>query len=142
MRKNDDYQATASEFPARIKPGIYEAICISVEYGRGFGKEMKCYVIFKILGTNYDGKKLFMAFVRYDSPIRWRSKQYTQWSIALGRQPYKGERFSKKVFINRLFEVKVEDSHPKNPNGSYKPDFLKYSIVSTIIRPLTGGGMK
>ena len=129
----------ADEFPPRIEPGIYEAVCSKVETGISYGAERKLFVRFKIHGGEYHGTELFMV-CRYPKgeKISHRYKLYQQWALALGRRPRKKERFSMHLFKGKLYRVSVKDTQRKLSNNALVPDYLQYSVVETIIETLVG----
>jgi len=133
-----EYGPTAEGFPLRIPPGEYEAVCYKVENGTGWGYQRKLYFRFVIHGGRYNDADLFMA-CSYPKKISYRTKLYKQWMLALGKPPAKGQRFSHRVFLNRMFKNKVGDTERKHDDGKKLPNFAQYSVVKTILEPLTGG---
>lgn len=121
----------------RIEPGEYDAICYKVEVGRAWRRN--CYVLFRIYGGKYDGTELFMACPYPEGRISTRFKLYDQWTLAIGRPPRRGERFSPRVFKNKMYGVLVRDTRRKFLNlNRLKPDYCQYSVVETIIETQTG----
>ncbi len=126
--------------PARIPEGEYDAYCYAVETGTGHGGQKKVFLKFRIHGGPYDGTEQFMACNHYPKrELRPRHKYHREWTLAMGRMPHKGERLALKVFPKRLYRVLVRDTQRKHPHGKLMPDALQYSVVDTIIEPLTGG---
>jgi hypothetical protein len=128
----------AQESRSRIPPGKYKAICYATETGRSFGGRRDIYILFRIQGSKYDGTELYMVCTYPKRKISSRHKIYEQWSLAEGRRPAKGEKLSGEVFTGKMYEVLIRDTQRKYSDGSVKPDFLQYSLVESIIRPLTG----
>lgn len=136
--RNLDEGPVSGSIPSKIPNGEYEAVCRAVKIGIGFGGRRTQYWEFCIIGGRYDGTKLFMPCVCYDRPT-YRTKQWEQWALATGRQPNKRERLSNKAYTNRLFKVLVRTTKRKVAGTNrYLPDYLQYSVVHTIIEPLTG----
>jgi len=141
MRKLNESQPddqTGEDFFPKIEPGEYDAICYKVETGKSFGGEKKIFFRFRIYGSKYDDVELFMTCKYYSAPIPRNSKYYDQWSLANGQPPRRGERLARKTFPNKLYRVMVRDTRRKFPNGKLKPQQFQYSVIDTIIEPLTG----
>jgi len=139
MEANDkEYGPEAEGFPPRIPAGEYQAICHTAEIGTGWGYRRTLYLRFRIYGGDYDGTDLFMP-CPYPDKLRYRHKLYKQWMLAIGGPPTQGQRFSRKVFLNRMFRVLVQDTERRHEGGKVLPDFAQYSVVKTILEPLTGG---
>jgi hypothetical protein len=128
----------AQESRSRIPPGKYKAICYAAETGRSFGGRRDIYILFRIQGSRYDGTELFMACPYPKRKTSPRYKIYDQWSLAMGRLPAKNEKLSGEAFTGKMYEVIVRDTRKKFSDGRPKPDFLQYSVVESIITPLTG----
>lgn len=128
----------AGEFPARIEPGIYDAICYKTETGKSFGGRYDIYIRFKIFGGPHDGTRLFMACTFPKGRMSPRRKYYQQWMLASGRPPFKGERLARKVFLHKLYSVSVRDTNKQFSNGERMPDFMQYSVVDSIVETKTG----
>jgi hypothetical protein len=128
----------ADKFPTKIPEGIYNAICYKTETAKGFGGETKIYLKFRIFGGEYCDTELYMVCNYPQRMAKPRLKYYGQWMMAARRHPNKKEKLSPKIFLNRMFKVAVRDTRPKFPNGKFKPDFFKYSVVDTILEALTG----
>jgi len=126
------------EFYPRIEPGEYQAVCHRIDTGTTFGNRRCLYFRFRLFGGKYDGEDLFMVCLLYSAPIPRRSKYYNQWSIAKGRPPIKGERLSREVFKGKLFKVLVRDTLRKFSNNKTMPSQFQYSVVDSILEPLTG----
>jgi len=139
MAKSEpDFEPTSEGFPPRIPPGEYEAICHKADSGIGWGYRRTLYLRFRIYGGEHDGVDLFLASP-YPDRVRYRHKLHKQWMLAIGGPPPNGQRFAKKVFLNRMFKVLVQDTERRHEGGKILPDFAQYSIVKTILEPLTGG---
>lgn len=140
VRKRDKSESSviADEMRIKIPPGEYQAICYDTKYGISFGGRSDLYVKFKIYGGEFDGIKLFMVCTKPTGKIPMRFKLYTQWSLALGRVPWKGQRFSAKVFRNKMYRVLVRDTKRKFSNKRVMPEYLQYSVVAEITETITG----
>jgi len=136
LRPSSDPQA--QEFYPRIRADIYEAICYKIEVGIGWAARKNIYFRFRIMGGEYDGTELFMTCPHYKGNISPRCKYYKQWMLAMGRPPHNKERLVRRIFKNRLFLVRVRDTNRKHDDGTEYPQFMQYSIIDSIIRPLTG----
>lgn len=121
----------------RIEPGEYDAICYKVEIGNAWRRS--CYVLFRICGGKHDGVELFMACSYPQGILSTRTKLHTQWTLAIGRNPRKGERFSRKVFLHKMYTILVRDTKRKFPDtNKLLPGYCQYSVVKTIIEVQTG----
>ena len=128
----------AGEAYHRVPAGEYEASCYDVQKGKSWGQREDIYIKFRLLDRKYDGTELFMACTfPKDRKMTPRFKYYKQWTIAAGRKPNKRERLVFGVFKKRLFRILVRDVE-KDSNGQPLPEVLKYSVVGTIIEPMTG----
>ncbi len=134
---NMDDGPVAEEFRPRIKPGQYRAICYKVEAGRGWGFRPTLYFKFRICEGKHDGLELFMP-CPYPKKINYRHKYYKQWMLANWGLPPKGKQLSKKIFPNRMYRILVIDTKRRHDDGTKLPDFGQYSVISSIIEPLTG----
>ena len=124
----------AEQFSPRIPPGEYDAICYKTETGRSWGGRTDIYILFRIIGGSQDGTELFMActyHVKREMTLRF--KYYQQWTLANGTPPKKGERLSRKIFLNKKYRVLVRDTKRRHSNGKPVADFLQYSVVDSII---------
>jgi len=138
MKNKSGTKQPTKDLPERIEPGEYTAICYRTDYGISFGGKRKLYVRFRIWEGPHAGFELSMICTTLKSNRSYRQKLYDQWSLVLGRTPGKGERFSAKIFKNRMYRVWVRDTTRKMPNGELKPHHMQYSVVDTILEPLTG----
>jgi len=122
-----------------IPPGEYEAICYEMNISPCQGGSKRVFVQFRVYDGPLDGTELFMCCLKPSGKLRERLKLHIQMSLALGRRPHKGERLSKKVFIGKLYRVKVRDTRRKfTTTNEIMPKFMQYSIVDTILETLTG----
>lgn len=118
----------------RYEPGSYEAECVAAETyrDRQFGS-WKCALHFSILP---DGAPVF-CFLHLGSkqkPIMGARSEYRRaWIIANGEQPRKRQILSKRVFVGKIFEVRVGDVE-KRHDGREHPKAAIYSVVKEIIR--------
>jgi hypothetical protein len=123
----------------RIPPGEYDAICFKVNNGRSWGGRRDCYLRFRIYDGNYNGTELFMVCPFPPGKLSTRMKLYAQWTLAMMRQPRKGERICTKDFLNKLYRVEVRDTKRKFPDSNkVLPKFMQYSVVATILDVLAG----
>lgn len=129
----------AQEFGRSIPEGDYEAICYKVEVGlSGWTKDSKCYLRFRLIGGDYDGTELFMACTYHKGVVKPRSKYYSQWMLATGRRPAKGEKLSCRVFEKKMYTVHARYTKRKFSDGKPMPPNMQYSVVDTIRETLTG----
>jgi len=129
---------TADDFYSRIPPGEYEAICYRTKAGPGFGGRRSVYLFFRVYGGKYHGTEVFMACVYKGGKMSPRHKYYQQWVIANGRPPVKGELLARSVFKGKLFRILVRYTEKKHNGGKPMPDCVQYSVVDSILEPLTG----
>ena len=123
---------------SQIEPGTYQATCCRANYRPGFVGQRTLYVEFRIYGGFHHGTEVFMACPAHHKKLRQRHKLYKQWALAIDRRPSSRERFSKSVFTGKHFEVKVKSTQCRWPNSNEPlPDHMQYSIVETIVRPLS-----
>jgi hypothetical protein len=118
----------------RYEPGVHEAECVRADTyrDRQFGS-WKCCLRFSILP---DGAPVF-CFLNLGSkqkPIMGLRSEYRRaWIIANGEQPRKRQILSKRVFVGKIFEVRVGDVE-KRHDGRKHPRAAVYSVVKEIIR--------
>ncbi len=136
--KSESLSPQAEEFPPRIEPGEYEAVCYKIETGRSWGGRTNIYIRFRIISGECEGIELFLTAPIPNKKYNHRHKYYKQWMLATCRPPHKKETLARKVFRNRLFLIKVRDTKRVDDDGKPLPDFMQYSVVHTIIKPLTG----
>jgi len=133
--KNPEIIAEAPKI--KIPQGNYTAVCYRADYKKTqFGKRL--FLNFRITEGEYSNMESFMTIPITKNKYRKGTKLYEQWSLAIGRFPYKGEKFNTNVFVNKLYEVKVRNTNCRFSGGKLKPDFMQYSVVGTIIEALTG----
>jgi len=118
----------------RYEPGTYEAECARAEIyrDRQFGS-WKCALVFSILP---DGAQVFCFLhlgSKKDPIVGARSEYRRAWIIANGEQPRKRQTLSKRVFIGKIFEVRIADVQ-KRYDGREHPMAAIYSVVKEIIR--------
>jgi len=142
MMSEQEQDVIAEAYKSRIRPGYYHAVCTSVTSGVSFGGRRDIYIRFKIHGGEYHGTQLYMACTYPKGKMSPRHKYYQQWMLANGGPPEKGQRLGRKIFPHRLYLIVVRDTQKKFPNGKPMPDYMQYSVVDTIIKPLTGKGNK
>ncbi len=136
--KSEPLPPQSEEFPPRIEPGEYEAICYKIETGRSWGGRTNIYIRFRIVSGENEGIELFLTAPIPNKKYNHRHKYYKQWMLAACRPPHKKETLARKVFKNRLFLIKVRDTLRKGEDNQPLPDFMQYSVIDTIIKPLTG----
>lgn len=129
----------AEEPRPRIPPGQYDAYCLRTEFGRSFGGRRDIYILFKIHGGEFDGIELFMACTHPKGKVSSRCKYYQQWTLAAGRPPRRREPLSREAFPDRMYRILVRDTRKKHGDGSLMADCVQYSVVDSIVEPLTGG---
>ncbi len=125
-----------TDLPPLIDPGDHDAICYDVQYGRGFGGRKTVYVWFRLIDGDFIDAELYMACTYYGS-LTPRSKLHKQWTLAFGHSPRKGDRFSKRVFLNKAFRVRVR-TVATDEHGQARPTPLQYSIIDKIVEPIAG----
>ena len=133
----NDPQAT--DFPPRIKKGLYDAVCFKTEIGPAWGGRRNLYFRFRIIEGEFMDVELFMTCPYPKGKLSSNFKYYKQWMLAAGRPPHKREFLKRKVFKNRAFRIIVRDTRRKFDTGKEYPDFMQYSVVDSIVEPLTGG---
>jgi hypothetical protein len=138
QEKGEDTHAEAPQ--PRIEPGEYDAICYGFKVATsGFDNQRKLYLKFRVYGGRSDGTQLFMACPYPSGRLSPRTKLHTQWTLAIGRAPLEGERFSRKVFPKKMYTVLVRYTRRQFPGTNKRlPDFCQYSVVSTILEVQTG----
>jgi hypothetical protein len=129
---------TAHEFPSRIAPGEYSAICYKTETGISFGGRCNAFLGFRIYGGINDGIELFMTCTYPSGKISPRHKIYQQWMLGAGRAPAKKEKLKLGIFKNRMYRVLVRDTERRFSNGRLMPTHMQYSVIDTIIEVETG----
>jgi len=117
----------------RYKPGIYEARCIAAVVYRD--PRFRRYIARLKLQLVPDGSIVF-AFRNLGSgekPVVKRGSEYRRdWIIANGEQPRKRQTLSPRVFINKIFRVRIDDVK-KRHDGREHPDAEVYSTVKEVI---------
>lgn len=137
-KRTEDEIVSEGSLP-RIPPGIYEAICHDMNVRPCQGGVMKVFVQFRIYDGEFDGTELFMCCTKPQCTLRERHKLHTQMSLALGRRLNKGQRLSKKVFVDKLYRVIVRDTRRKfESTNEIMPEFMQYSVIDSILNVLTG----
>ncbi len=137
----NDNSPIAEEFPAKIMDGEYDAMCYETETGKSFGGRRDIFIKFRIYEGEYDGTVVIMVCTYPKGKMRLRFKYYQQWVLANGGPPKKSQRLTRKVFLHRMFKIKVRTTKRNYTNTNNPlPDNMQYSVVDTIIKPLTGGG--
>ena len=127
------------EYPSLIPEGNYEAYCFRSDVFKCFNGQRKAMLWFRIYGGLHDGEELFMACSYPYGSKSISLKIYEQWMIAQGRRLRKGERICLEKFTKRMYVVIVRTTARKYKDGQLKPELLQYSVVETILEPLTGG---
>ena len=137
VKKNDEI--IFGEFPPRIEPGDYDAVCYEANYARCWGGRKSLYLRFRIIEhSQYEGIELFMVCNINQNKLSYRTKLFKQFKVATGRFPLKGERFNKNIFTKKLYSVSVIDTKRMDDKNKLLPTDEQYSIVITIIEPLVG----
>ena len=139
MRFQNDEAPIASLPNPHIPPGEYTANCISYKAAKTFNGRRDIFISFEIYDSKYEGAVLFMACTYSTGEIRPRHKYYQQWTLAAGRQPNKKESLSPEIFPGRMYRVLVRDTQKRHADVKLMADCVQYSVVESIIEPLTGG---
>ena len=130
----------AEEFPAKIDDGEYDAVCYATETGRSFGGRRDIFIKFRIYEGEFGSAEVNLICTYPDGKMSPRHKYYQQWVLANGKPPRKNQRLARKIFLNRMFRIKVRTTRRTYTNTNKPlPDHMQYSVVDTIIEPLTGG---
>lgn len=133
----DDVPVADSPIP-RIESGEYKAICKGFDIGWCFGRR-SIYLEFVIQEGRYHDTKLVMICTYPKAKISHRYKYHRQWIIANGTRPTGKQKLHPDIFPGRMFKVRVRDTQVKHSDGTLMPDCVQYSVVDSIIEPLTGG---
>lgn len=132
--------AVGGEPRVLLPEGQYEGVCVGAELVEmfKFGKARKAFLCFELYNGAHAGKRLFMPMAAPPNghKIGRGSKLYANYLIANGQPPGRRDRVSLKVFQNRLFRVMVKTVKPTFENGTPKPAFFHYSIISELIERL------
>ena len=120
----------------RYKPGIYEARCIAAVVYRD--PRFRRHVVRLKFRFVPDGRIVY-AFLNLgtgEKPVAKRGSEYRRaWIIANGQQPQKRQTLSKRVFIDKIFRVRIDDVK-KRHDGREHPDAAVYSTVKEVIARL------
>ncbi|MEW6455343.1 MAG: hypothetical protein AB1410_01335 [Acidobacteriota bacterium] len=116
-----------------IPDGIYQAQVLKWERGRYYN-QTKLYLWFEIIspGRAFE-TKLFMVLNLNGNKVGYGSKYYRSWVIANhGIRPRRNDRLSPKIFLNKVFKVKVE-TVKRSYTGESVPEYLQYSVIREIL---------
>ena len=118
----------------RYEPGIYDAECTSAcIYRDPRFRAWKCRLEFSILPG---GERVF-GFLHLGNGQKahaGRSSEYWRaWVIASGDQPRRRQVLTPRVFVGKIFEVKVSDVL-RGFDGRNHPTGAVYSVVPEIVR--------
>jgi hypothetical protein len=85
------------------------------------------------------GKDVYMA-CSLPPKGRWSSshKYWLAWVLAAGRRPTRADRMSTKVFLNKIFRVRIRIVR-KTAKGIRRTAEQEYSVVDELLELLTGG---
>ena len=113
-----------------IPDGEYEGQCIEVKKGEFYGHP-KVYLKFKIIQGQHIGVELWMSFNLYKKVTR-HSKFYEAWVIANKNiRPKPNDRMSAKLFLNKIFKVRVGKVALNKRQQKLSPDEI-YSVIREI----------
>ena len=118
----------------RYEPGIYEAECVhaAIYRDRQF-RSWKCVLRFSMI---QDGAPV-LCFRHLGSKVKpvagLRSEYRRDWIIAKGEQPRKRQTLSERVFVGKIFEVRIADVE-RRFDGREHPKAAVYSVVREIVR--------
>jgi len=118
----------------RYEPGIYEAECVEARnyWDRQF-RSWKCALRFSILQSG-DPILRFLHLGSHKKPdAPPRSEYRRDWIIANGAQPRKRQALSPRVFVGKIYEIRVGDVQ-KRFDGREHPTPSIYSVVREIVR--------
>src|SRR5262249_7481004 len=131
----------AYPYPPRIPDGEYLAICTRTYWdreSRGYGKRI--YLYCRIFDGEHAEKELRMFCRPSSYPT---SNYYRAWAIANNGAPRsRNTRLSRKVFLGKLFRVRVTTVKPRHrimcPDGKVRqgnllPEHLWYSKVECLL---------
>lgn len=138
-RESDDLDFNQfASYPDHVPPGEYEATCYDAGIGYMALGVRKAFLWFRIISGEHEGKGVLFAANFPLGKKSFGSKIVKQWMFANCRQPRKGEKISLKSFLRRAYRIRVRDVKNTLSDGTMRPDFMNYSVVETIVRPLTG----
>lgn len=118
-------------------PGIYKARCTTVSpiYRDPRFRRWIVRLGFVLLP---DGGRVsaFLGLGNGEKPKIARGSEYRRaWIIAHGEKPRRGDRMAKSVFLDKIFEVRIEDIKRRH-DGRDHPEPEIYSRVAEIIKKL------
>lgn len=114
-----------------IPEGEYQAQCIELKRGEFFGHP-KVYFKFRIIQGKHEGIELWMPFNLYRKITR-HSKFYEAWIIAnKGTKPKPNDRMSARLFLNKIFKVRVGKVDIDRRQQKLAPDEA-YSTIREIL---------
>jgi hypothetical protein len=134
---NESGELIAGEPRVHMAPGEYVGVGIDVEKKSCFGSQKKLMIQFRLVGGVFDGSKV--SLIR-NYNLTAGTDLYRFMTIALGRLPYKHERLSKKIFVGKMFRLRIRDVGNRVYNGAERPSCMVYSVVDEILEVLTGPG--
>ena len=117
----------------RYSPGEYLVRCVGADtYPDPRFKSYKCRLDFRFM----DREGTVSGFFHLGSgeqPKAGRGSEYRRaWVIANGEQPRKRQRLSQRVFQDKVFRVRVDDTR-KRYDGREHPEAEVYSTVKEIL---------
>lgn len=124
-----------SPYP-RLEPGIYDAACTSAGiYRDPRFHAWKCRLEFSVL----PGAERVFGFLHLGNGQKARagrsSEYWRAWVIANGNQPRKRQVLTPRVFMGKIFEVKISDV-VRRFDGRDHPPGTAYSVIRQIVRRL------
>jgi len=117
----------------RYKPGEYLVRCLGgVIYRDPRFKSHKCRLDFQLLDEPVEVSAFFHLGCK-EQPVAGRGSEYRRvWVIANGSQPRKRQRLSLRVFKDKIFRVRIDDTR-KRHDGRAHPEAEVYSTVKEIL---------
>jgi hypothetical protein len=138
-RHHSAFDPTCEDAPyPKYRPGNYEAQCVAaVIYRDPRFAAWKCRLEFRIIP---DSEKIFGFFHlgTGPKPHAGRGSIYRKaWIIARGEQPRKRQSLSRKVFVGKIFYVRIADTTRRFDGGEH-PEPETYSTVKEILEKRCG----
>jgi len=116
------------------KPGIYDAQCLRTRvYRHPRLRSWKCEFKYMIIPSG----EIIFGFLNLgtgEKPVPARGSEYRRaWMIASGDQPRKRQRLSHRVFVGKIFEVRIDYTvRTWDQREHHEAD--RYSTVKEILR--------
>ena len=122
-----------SELPPLLPSGNYTVAFLRAEKKWLWGKRLKIFMHFEIVGPTHGGVRLFMGC---NVPIKTKwsvgFKYFQAWTLAAGHRPKRKDRLSTCVFRNKYFlaQVKVVT---KTAKGTVRSNGAQYSVIDELL---------